>query len=153
MNQLVVNKLCLVIFSFFMSFLSNGQTTISYNVKNIETVAYVSPCAGVKLVVEYSYSGASYFVSSPIYYIPSNQTQELSVTLLALRGITVVSKKLVFDVGSHVLTYVIPASGAVSQDYYGLNPCEALGSSSGSILMLGGNTSLITFFINYALGG
>lgn len=153
MKQFLKNKTVGLIFLLFtMTSVSYGQTVVSYPVKNVDAASTTETCVTVTLTIDYTSGGSGYTVVSPTYNIAYNEIKNLSVTIPDGRGVVVGSKKLLFNVGSHVLTYTIPASGSVSQDYYGINPCGIPGSSSGCILKLGGDTSLITYYIHYASG-
>lgn len=153
MKQFLKNKVFgWMFFLLTMTSISYGQTVISYPVKNIDGASPTETCVTVTLAVDYTSGGSGYTVVSPTYNITYNETKNLSVTIPDGRGVVVGAKKLIFNVGSHVLTYTIPASGAIYQEYYGINPCGSFGSSSGCILKLGGDTSLITYYIHYGLG-
>jgi len=150
MISLFKNKFLGLLALSLINFPSFGQTISQavMNVDNSNSPLSTETCVSVRLVVDYITGSGGHSVASPIYNLTDGETKVLQANLPIDVKNTSVTKKLIFYTDSHDITYTVPGSGIVSENYNYIESCGIGIPQLYWTLTLGGSPSLVTYYIH-----
>lgn len=155
MISFLKNKIGVLLFISLIKLDSYGQVnyvqTVTQTVMNVDpsTLALTTEeCVSVRLVVDYMTPSGAYSVTSSTHYVTNGQTKTLSANFYTDEKYRITGKKLIFNTDSHVITFVVPEAGLISQNYGYIESCIIGIPQLYWTLTLGGSSSLVTYYIH-----